>query len=117
MDQLSHIQNDVILVFDRPKRRRFILHLKIIIINNETMLFYLLQRRNDVVSPRFKCQKEELVPRFHFFWGGGWFGFRSYLLANARWSEQQQQPTIEVLERRLSGGPADGESTIDLSEP
>ena len=32
--------------------------------NNETMSFYLLQRRNDVFSETFKFQKEELVPRF-----------------------------------------------------
>ena len=45
----ARVQNDVVLVSDTPKRRRFILHLKKKK-NNETTSFYLPQRRNDVVS-------------------------------------------------------------------
>ena len=54
------------------------------LINNEMTSFYLLQRRNNVVSATFKSQKEERVPRFQISicrgegegegegdWGGG----------------------------------------------
>ena len=47
---------------------------------------------------------------------GGGGRFRSYLLADARWSERRRWPTTEVLERRASGWSADGDSTTDLPE-
>ena len=75
------------MVSDTPKRHRFILHLKIII-NNETTSFYLLQRRNDVISATFKFQKEELVPRFQIsicrgVGGGGGGGGGGFHLVQA----------------------------------
>ena len=60
-------------------------------------------------------QKKGTCSSFPIYRGEG--GFRSRLLADAGWSERRRRPVNEVLERRASDGPTDGELATDLSSP
>ena len=88
----------------------FILHLKkIIIINNETTSFCLLQRRNNVASATLKCLTEELVPwvsKFRYAsalkgeggGGGGGWGIGSHLVPASSDGDRRRQPETKLLE-------------------
>ena len=99
------LQNDVVLHHFCPKRRRFVIYLKIN--KKETTSFYRLQRQNDVVSTRrlpkndFPCSFVQFAAsggRGRGMGGGGGGGER----------RQGRQPVTVDLDRQASGGTTDG---------